>query len=770
MSARFIKELDQFRLQLDELRNRGADLDWLRTERRMRLQYAVTRVLAEAASVLEGGTRLLQSLCIIEGWHVGQLWLPEAGKELLQIQASWHSPSLDASELLTRSRRCSYMKGSDLPGKVWLNGKPAWIAELRADASWELAPAAVKLGLRSAFAFPIRNRSAATGVVVLLSRENRKPDPDLFEMADSLGRQIGDFISRKHAEDEIEERERRFRALIENSSDAIRLFDREGKILYATPSAERILGYAPEEFVGRDSAEFVHPDEALELRQLLTRSLEHAGVPVVAEYRFRHKDGSWRWIESVATNLLSEPGVMGIVVNSRDITDRRSALEHEAQSRLREELARAEAGKEQERLAFLTETGKLLSNSLDYGSTVSNIVHLAVPSIADWCAVDVIGENEALQRMSFIHRDPGKTGLGQKVGCLSALAQDERGAKAGWLRGGKPQLIPHVTDAMLASASLGARQLAALRELGLSSLMLVPMIARGRLIGAITFAMSEPSRVYDGKSMVVAEEFARGAALTIDNIRLYQESQRLNADLEKRVAKRTGQLQMANQELEAFSYSISHDLRAPLRAIVGFSRVLLDEYASRFDAEGGRLMNIVRDSALRMGQLIDDLLAFSRIGRRQLTRSKIDMTQLAASVYDELRLTAPERNVEISIHPLPALRGDAAMIRQVFVNLISNALKFTNHGDHAFIEIGSKLEAGESVYYVKDNGVGFDMQYQDQLFGVFQRLHSAEEFEGTGVGLAIVKRIVNRHGGRVWADAKLNEGATFYFSFPRLHQ
>ncbi len=769
MSARFIKELDEFRLQLDELRNRGADLDWLRTERRVRLQYAITRVFAEATSIPEGAAGLLQSFCIIEGWHVGQLWQPEAGRELLQIQGTWHSPSLDASEFLIRSRRASYLRGSDLPGKVWMSGKPSWIAELRSDTSWELAPVAVRLGLHSLFAFPIRNRSEVTGVVVLLSREHRKPDPDLFEMADSLGRQIGDFIGRKRIESDIEARERRFRALIENSSDAIRLFNRNGKILYATPAAERILGYASGEFIGKDAAEFVHPDEALELRQLLARSTEKPGVPVVAEYRFRRKDGSWQWLESVATNLLSEPGVEAIVVNSRDITDRRSALEQEAQSRIREELARADAEKEQERLNFLTHTGKLLSNSLDYGSTLSNIVHLAVPSIADWCAVDMIEKDEILQRAAFIHKDPGKTGLGHKMGSLSALTSEPHGGKGDWLRSGKSRLISRVTEPMLASASLKARQLAALREMGLSALMMVPMIARGRQIGAITFALAEPDSSYDEQSMTVAEEFVRGAALTLDNIRLYQESQKLNAELERRVAERTGQLEMANQELEAFSYSISHDLRAPLRAIAGFSRLLLDEYTPRFDAEGGRLMNIVRDSALRMGQLIDDLLAFSRVGRRQLNRSKIDMTQLAASVYEEQRLTDPERNVQVSIHPLPPMRGDAPLIRQVFVNLISNALKFTDRGNHAVIEIGSKVETDETVYYVKDNGVGFDMHYQERLFGVFQRLHTAEEFEGTGVGLAIVKRIVTRHGGRVWAEAKPKEGATFYFSFSRPH-
>src|SRR5206468_1171525 len=201
-------------------------------------------------------------------------------------------------------------------------------------------------------------------------------------------------------------------------------------------------------------------------------------------------------------------------------------------------------------------------------------------------------------------------------------------------------------------------------------------------------------------------------------------------------------LEAANKELEAFSYSVSHDLRAPLRGIDGFSRILAEEYKAKLDEEGKRLLGIIQTETQRMGRLIDELLNFSRLGRQPMRTSVLDMTALAKSVLEEIVTRHTERKPEADLKPLPAARGDQALMRQVFFNLLSNAVKFTRHREVARIQIGSESDSEQNMYYVKDNGVGFDAKYSNKLFGVFQRLHSEEEFEGTGVGLALVQRII----------------------------
>jgi len=238
-------------------------------------------------------------------------------------------------------------------------------------------------------------------------------------------------------------------------------------------------------------------------------------------------------------------------------------------------------------------------------------------------------------------------------------------------------------------------------------------------------------------------------------------------ELEDRVKERTAQLEISNKELEAFSYTVSHDLRAPLRTMDGFSRILMDEYAPQLPEEAQRYLNLVRESTKKMGCLVDDLLAFSRLNRQSLNKALVSMKELVEQTLVSLENEYKNRKIDIEVGDLPACLGDAAMLRQVWVNLFANALKFTRERENARIEIGAQFIDGENVYFIKDNGAGFDMQYANKLFGVFQRLHSEREFEGTGVGLAIVARVINRHGGRVWAEGKVDEGAVFYFSLPR---
>ncbi len=255
-------------------------------------------------------------------------------------------------------------------------------------------------------------------------------------------------------------------------------------------------------------------------------------------------------------------------------------------------------------------------------------------------------------------------------------------------------------------------------------------------------------------------------------------TRRLNDVLEQRVLERTEQLEAANKELDSFCYSVSHDLRAPLRAIDGFSRIVLEDYSAPLPAEAKAFLKLIRDNTRQMGQLVDDLLAFSRLGRLALAKQIINPTKIVRQCLEEMQKEQEDRHLEIVIGELTPCLADATLLKQVWTNLLSNALKYTRKRAVGQITIGCRLESrtvangdgstsgsgSEMIYFVKDNGAGFDMKYVHKLFGVFQRLHRAADYEGTGVGLAIVQRIINRHGGRVWGEAKLDQGATFSFT------
>jgi len=237
-------------------------------------------------------------------------------------------------------------------------------------------------------------------------------------------------------------------------------------------------------------------------------------------------------------------------------------------------------------------------------------------------------------------------------------------------------------------------------------------------------------------------------------------------NLEKKIMERTAQLEKANKELEAFSYSVSHDLRAPLRAINGFSMILKEEYAAQLGDEANRLTDKIISNAKMMGQLIDDLIAFARLGRKDINHGRVDMNKIVHSVVAELTPQQSENKYCFRIYDLPACYADENLIRQVWVNLVSNAIKYSSKRSDPLIEIGAEKVKGVFQYYIKDNGVGFDMKYADKLFGVFQRLHNQSDFEGTGIGMALSKRIINYHNGGIWAEASPDKGATFYFSIP----
>jgi two-component system, sensor histidine kinase and response regulator len=324
------------------------------------------------------------------------------------------------------------------------------------------------------------------------------------------------------------------------------------------------------------------------------------------------------------------------------------------------------------------------------------------------------------------------------------------------VQAGKFDLL--VTDLMMPEMN-GITLIDAVRQID-SSLGAIVMTGHGTIDTAVQ-AMQGGALDYilkPFKLKVILPVIAR--ALDVQRLR------RENAELQEREQRRSDELAAAYQDLESFSYSVSHDLQAPLRAIDSFAQILAEDFADRLDEEGNRLIGVIRNNSRKMDQLIVGLLEFSRIGRQSLSLDRIDMTALATVAAAEMKSLygGPEPVVEIGA--LPAIAGDSTVMRQVWSNLIGNALKYSAKRAQPRIKISGRIEDREAIYQVDDNGAGFDMRYADKLFGVFQRLHRTEEFDGTGVGLAIVHRIITRHGGRIWAHSTLNEGACFQFALP----
>jgi signal transduction histidine kinase len=294
----------------------------------------------------------------------------------------------------------------------------------------------------------------------------------------------------------------------------------------------------------------------------------------------------------------------------------------------------------------------------------------------------------------------------------------------------------------------------------------LPIVAGGNFYGILRFNSQAAQRRMRPGQITALDILASTAATAFEAASLLTQLRTLNQELERRVHERTRELQAANADLEAFSYSVSHDLRAPLRAVDGFCQMFIDDFGAGVPSEGRQVLDKVRAGATRMNQLIDALLRLARFSRQPLQVRPVQMNAVVGRVVANLRDQMEGRSVQLQIADLPDCVADGSLVEQVFVNLLSNALKFTAGRPHAQIEIGTSREAAEQIYFVKDNGVGFDMRYADRLFGVFQRLHSQTEFEGTGVGLSIVHRIIRRHGGRTWAESVLQQGTTFFFSLP----
>lgn len=396
-------------------------------------------------------------------------------------------------------------------------------------------------------------------------------------------------------------------------------------------------------------------------------------------------------------------------------------------------------------------------STTDYDRLLDAITRKLGEELGELCGIRLLTKDGlALERSgSVYHADPSILELATSV-ILKVPQAVGQGMSGRIAATGEPLLIPFIPTATLAAQAEPSYR-AFLEKMQACSVLGVPLTLRGRVIGVINLVRSTSFPPYTSDDLTLARDIADRAALAIENAQLINE-------LEQRVASRTEALAVANSELESFSYSVSHDLRAPLRAIDGFSQALLADYDSVLDGTARHYLTRVRAATQRMGQLIDDLLSLAQLQRAELKPATLNLSEMAESVVSELRIASPERAVEVVIQSGLVAQADRRFMRLVLENLLGNAWKFSEKVSAARIEVGCTQIGDETVFSIRDNGAGFDMTYAHKLFGPFQRLHAFHEYEGTGIGLATVARAIARHGGRIWAEAKVGEGATFFFT------
>ncbi len=637
-----------------------------------------------------------------------------------------------------------------------------------------------------------------------------------------------DITDRKNLEEQKAASEKRFRALIENISDAIILNDQYSNILYQSPSVTKILGYTPEERKGKRIIDYVHPDYKEPFIELYKNLEKSPGQPMPFQYRFLHKSGKYIWLEGVVTNLLHDPTVEAYVANYRDISDRKESEEKLLQERT---LLRTIIDNIPDYIYVKdVESRHLINNKamvdlLTASSEEETLGKSSIEFFGEKIATPYLEEdreiiNSGIGKLNFEESTITPSGkfiyllttkvplkdVNGKVTSLIGISHDitsqkqieldlrnskyflEKAQQVGntghWILDTKnmQKLILSTETCRIFEIEpeqFDERLQTFYDFIHPEDLTLVKSGMESSIENNSSYSLDHRITLKNGNLKWVHEQgeatvndkgetvFLIGIIQDItERKKAEEEIVNLNTELERRVELRTFQLQAANKEMEAFTYSVSHDLRAPLRIIDGFSQILIEDYSKVLDMEGQKNLEKIMKNAKRMGRLIDDLLDFSRLGRTEMKVSLVDMNILVKEVLEEIQISGINLPDHLRPENLLPAKGDYNLLKQVWTNLLTNAIKYSSKKSQPEILIGTTNEAGKTIYFVKDNGEGFDMQYYSKLFGVFQRLHKAAEFEGTGVGLALVQRIISRHGGFVWAEAKLHEGAVFYFSLP----
>jgi PAS domain S-box-containing protein len=603
------------------------------------------------------------------------------------------------------------------------------------------------LGIHSLLVVPLRDEQRIIGVLkVVAPKAQAFTDRDakaLRLLAGLMGAAMAHAAAFEVRQSRLEERtralqesEQRFKQLVDVAQEGIWVADDRGVITYVNQRMADLLGYANGSILGRPVYDFIDADSQPGAKHTLSRRGSRPGQS--QDLRFRRRDGNLLWGLVSSSPILGKDGALvGTVGMVTDITERKGT---------EDQLRRSAA-----RLAMLHDMDQAIvaaQSPAEIGRAALARMRRIVP--CQRCGVTLFDfQRRAAQMIAGfaggVHLSPGPVSLAD---LLPAEA----------LRSGTVRYVEDL--AAMEGAPPAYRQLIAE---GIRALLSVPLIVENEVIGEIELGSSARGG-FDTEHRDIALEIATPLAIAIQHARLREELARQTGELERRVAERGAAVRAAVAELETVLYSVSHDLRAPLRQLLGFSRLLLDESGPELDPSALHYAKRINEAADRMATLVDDLVNLSRIGRQDLVRREVSLTPLVEDVVGQLRASADGRVIDWQIEELPTVEGDAGLIKIAITNLLANAVKFTRPRERATIHIRPLAAEGQVGIAVADNGVGFKMAYAGKLFGLFQRLHRADEFEGNGAGLAAVQRIAQKHGGRAWAEAEPGAGATFYMT------
>ncbi|MEO8226131.1 MAG: PAS domain S-box protein [Gemmatimonadota bacterium] len=606
--------------------------------------------------------------------------------------------------------------------------------------------AALKYNMRSIVAVPLKAEGRVLGVLKVTSSDPYAFRPRDTRALELLAGMMGSAVSHASAfegrQTRLEERtralqesEQRFKQLVDAAQEGIWVIDDRGATTYANQRMADLLGHAHGELNGRPIFDFVDPSARGEAQRLLANT----GVSrTIRDLRFRRRDGTELWATIAINPIVGRDGeFVGTVAMLSDVTERKHA-----EDRVRRTAERLRA------LHELDQAVLAADSPADVGAAALQHLRRLVPCQRCTVVLYDFAAETALMVAGYAGDAP-LAGETFALADFSPPATLQRGT------------IREVHDV----AALADRPAVLERVIahGVRSMLSVPLRVDGETIGELNIGAGQPGPLA-AEYREIALEVATPLAMAIQQARLREQVARHTVELERRVAERTAELREANAELEAFSYSVSHDLRAPIRHIGGFAQLLIDEHSERLDATGRHYAERIRNGARDMAALVDDLLNLARVARQDVVRRRTDLTAMVHDLRDEIGIHSPGRAIEWDVEPLPAVDADPALLRVALGNLLSNAVKFTAPREHAKIRVYAVEAEGQSGLAVADNGVGFGMAHADRLFGVFERLHHSDEFEGTGVGLAIVRRIAQKHGGRAWAEGEPGHGATFFLT------